>query len=132
VLKMPLEENEKRRLKDRIVSVLKEVYDPEIPVNVWDLGLVYNIDVDDEGNVHILMTMTAVGCPVSGMIVYYVEEALRENIPELADKKVEVEITWDPPWTPDRVTPEGRELLKAMYGYDVVEEWKKRMTQVPA
>lgn len=132
MLKMPLEENEKRRLKDRIVSVLKEVYDPEIPVNVWDLGLVYNIDVDDEGNVHILMTMTAVGCPVSGMIVYYVEEALRENIPELADKKVEVEITWDPPWTPDRVTPEGRELLKAMYGYDVVEEWKKRMTQVPA
>ncbi|MCE4617727.1 MAG: iron-sulfur cluster assembly protein [Desulfurococcales archaeon] len=129
---MALGEKEKKELKEKIVTVLKEVYDPEIPVNVWDLGLIYDIDIDDDGNVHILMTMTAVGCPVTGMIVYYVEEALRENIPELADKKIEVEITWDPPWTPDRVTPEGRELLKAMYGYDVVEEWKKRMSQTPA
>ncbi|MEB3758849.1 MAG: iron-sulfur cluster assembly protein [Desulfurococcales archaeon] len=129
---MALTKEQKEDLKRRIIEVLKEVYDPEIPVDVWNLGLIYDIDIDDEGNVHILMTMTAIGCPVSGLIVHYVEEALKDNIPELKDKNVEIEITWDPPWSPDRVTPEGRELLKAMYGYDVVEEWKKRMEQQSA
>ncbi|MCE4606370.1 MAG: iron-sulfur cluster assembly protein [Desulfurococcales archaeon] len=126
---MALTEREKEELKKKMIEVLKEVYDPEIPIDVWNLGLIYDIDIDDEGNVHILMTMTAIGCPVAGLIVHYVEEALKDGIPDLRDKNIEVEITWDPPWTPDRVTPEGREILKAMYGYDVVEEWKKRMEQ---
>jgi len=126
---MLLTEKEKEELKKKIIEVLKEVYDPEIPVDVWNLGLIYNIDIDNEGNVHILMTMTAIGCPVAGLIVHYVEEALRDSVPELRDKNIEIEVTYDPPWSPDKVTPEGRELLKAMYGYDVVEEWKKRMEQ---
>ncbi|MCE4615351.1 MAG: iron-sulfur cluster assembly protein [Desulfurococcales archaeon] len=128
---MALTVKEKEELRKNIIEVLKEVYDPEIPIDVWNLGLIYDIDIDDEGNVHILMTMTAIGCPVAGLIVHYVEEALKDGIAELRDKNVEIEITWDPPWTPDRVTPEGRELLKAMFGYDVVEEWKKRMEQQP-
>ncbi|MEB3756589.1 MAG: metal-sulfur cluster assembly factor [Desulfurococcales archaeon] len=126
---MVLTEKEKEELKKKIIEVLKEVYDPEIPVDVWNLGLIYDIDIDNEGNVHILMTMTAIGCPVAGLIVHYVEEALRDSVPELRDKDIEIEVTYDPPWSPDKVTPEGRELLKAMYGYDVVEEWKKRMEQ---
>ncbi len=129
---MPLTDKEKEELREKIINVLKEVYDPEIPVDVWNLGLIYELKIDDEGNVYIAMTMTAVGCPVAGLIVNYVEEALRDNVPELKDKKVDIEIVWDPPWTPDKVTPEGREMLKAMYGYDVVEEWKKRMNQQAA
>jgi len=126
---MVLTAKEKEELKKKIIEVLKEVYDPEIPVDVWNLGLIYDIDIDNEGNVHILMTMTAIGCPVAGLIVHYVEEAFKDSIPELRNKDIEIEVTYDPPWSPDKVTPEGRELLKAMYGYDVVEEWKKRMEQ---
>ncbi|MCE4620890.1 MAG: metal-sulfur cluster assembly factor [Desulfurococcales archaeon] len=112
----------------KIITALKEVYDPEIPVNVYDLGLIYEIKAsrkpDGKVSVHIVMTMTAIGCPVSGMIAYFVEEAIREAVPEADD--VNVDIVFDPPWNPERVTKEGRELLKTIYGYDVVEEWKKR------
>lgn len=108
-------------IRRKIVQVLKEVYDPEIPVNVYDLGLIYGIEVDEEGNVKIEMTLTAVGCPLAGMIAYRVEEAVKEKVSEA--KKVDVKIVWNPPWTPERITPEGREILKKIYGYDVVEKW---------
>jgi len=108
-------------VKEKIIQVLREVYDPEIPVNVYDLGLIYGIDVDQEGNVKIEMTLTAVGCPLAGMIAYRVEEAIKENVPEA--KKVDIKIVWDPPWTPERITPEGREILRKVFGYDVVEKW---------
>ncbi len=113
---------------ESVIRALKEVYDPEIPVNVYDLGLIYEISVSEgeEGiDVHIVMTMTAVGCPVAGMLAYYVEEAIRDAVPNI--KNVTVDVVFDPPWTPERVTDEGRELLKAVYGYDVVGEWKKRL-----
>jgi metal-sulfur cluster biosynthetic enzyme len=107
-----------------VIEALREVYDPEIPVNIYDLGLIYEIHVskteDGRPHVRILMTLTAIGCPVIGTLAVYVEEAIKDRIP---DAEVEVEVTFDPPWTPERITKEGREIFKAMYGYDIVEQW---------
>jgi metal-sulfur cluster biosynthetic enzyme len=113
-------------------EALREVYDPEIPVNVYDLGLIYAIDarrVDGKPKVAILMTLTAIGCPVTGSILAYVEQALLDKIPGLSEENLEIEVTFDPPWSPDMVSEAGREALKELYGYDVVEEWKKRMSE---
>lgn len=113
-------------------EALREVYDPEIPVNVYDLGLIYVIDarrVDGKPKVKILMTLTAIGCPVTGSILAYVEQALLDKIPGLSEENLEIEVTFDPPWSPDMVSEVGRETLKELYGYDVVEEWKKRMSE---
>ncbi|MET1102192.1 MAG: iron-sulfur cluster assembly protein [Pyrodictiaceae archaeon] len=118
---------DKETIRRKVIEALKKVYDPEIPVDVWNLGLVYGIDVDDEGKVKIIMTLTAPGCPVTGIVVMQAEEAVKEYVPEAKD--VEVEVTFDPPWDPRRVTPEGRRLLKEIFGYDVVEEWIKRMEE---
>jgi len=114
-------------LKEKIIRTLREVYDPEIPVNIYDLGLVYDISVDERRNVRIKMTLTALGCPLAGMMVFRVEEVLKERVPEL--EGVEVELVWDPPWSPERITREGREELKKIFGYDVVEEWLSRYRQ---
>jgi metal-sulfur cluster biosynthetic enzyme len=113
-------------------EALREVYDPEIPVNVYDLGLIYAIDarrVDGKPKVAILMTLTAIGCPVTGSILAYVEQALLDKIAGLSEENLEIEVTFDPPWSPDMVSEVGREALKELYGYDVVEEWKKRMSE---
>lgn len=121
-----------KEIIDRILKALKDVYDPEIPVNVYDLGLIYEIRVrkgkSGKPRIYVLMTLTAPGCPVTGVIAAYVEEAIKDAIPEAED--VEIEITFDPLWTPDRVTKDGRELLKSIYGYDVVEEWKRRYEEM--
>ncbi len=116
--------NSRDQLRQKIVEVLKETYDPEIPVNIYDLGLIHGINVDDEGNVEIRMTLTTAGCPLAGLLIYRVQEEVKSKIPEI--KKVDVKIIWDPPWSPERITPEGRETLKKIYGYDVVEEWVKK------
>ncbi|BAN90711.1 iron-sulfur cluster assembly protein [Aeropyrum camini] len=119
-----------KELLDRIVEALKEVYDPEIPVNVYDLGLIYEVRVEgprERPRIKVKMSLTAIGCPVSVALPAYVEDAIREAVPEAED--VEVEVVFDPPWTPERVTPEGRELLKTIYGYDIVEQWKRAAQQ---
>ena len=120
------------QLAERIISAIKEVYDPEIPVNIYDLGLIYEVHArkSESGrpDIRIVMTITAIGCPVGGAMAAYVEESIREALPDA--ENVEVEVVFDPPWTPERVTAEGRELLKAMYGYDVVEQWSRMMSQV--
>ncbi|MCC6024085.1 MAG: iron-sulfur cluster assembly protein [Thaumarchaeota archaeon] len=118
----------KEQLRSKVIAALKEAYDPEIPVNVYDLGLVYGIDVDDEGNVEISMTLTAVGCPMAGLIIYRIEEEVRSKVPEA--KSIKVKLVWEPVWSPERITPEGREMLKKLYGYDVVEEWIKRYKEL--
>ena len=115
---------------ERVIKALKEVYDPEIPVNIYDLGLIYEIHVEkgEKGpRIHVVMTITAIGCPVTGTIAAYAEEAIRDAIPEAED--VLVDVVFDPPWDPDRITEEGRELLKAIYGYDIVEQWKRQMAE---
>ncbi len=88
-------------LDDRIVAALREVYDPEIPVNIYDLGLIYRIDCDDLGVVEIDMTLTAPGCPVAQTFPGTVEAAV-QNVEGVA--AAEVELVWEPPWTPDRMS----------------------------
>ncbi|MCE4608971.1 MAG: iron-sulfur cluster assembly protein [Desulfurococcales archaeon] len=118
-----------KEIIDKIIKALKEVYDPEIPVNIYDLGLVYEISVEGEKDkpiIHVVITLTAVGCPVAGVLAAYVEEAIRDAVPEAQD--IIVDVTFDPPWSPDFVTEEGREMLKAVFGYDVVEQWKQQFS----
>lgn len=82
-------------LRQHIIEALKTCYDPEIPVNIWDLGLIYRIDIDPDRNVRILMTVTAPACPVADLLPRQVEEAVRQ-VPGVGT--VTVELTFDPPW----------------------------------
>ena len=88
-------------------DALRNVYDPEIPVNVLDLGLIYDVQVD-EGNIFVQMTLTAPGCGMGPMIAQQAEWAISE-LDGVED--VEVEMTFDPPWTPDLITDDGKKLL---------------------
>ncbi|TPI23174.1 MULTISPECIES: SUF system Fe-S cluster assembly protein [unclassified Mesorhizobium] len=97
--------DELARLTDDIVSALKTVYDPEIPADIYELGLVYKIDIEDDRSVKIDMTLTAPGCPVAGEMPGWVENAVGavEGV-----SGVEVKMTFDPPWTPDRMSEEAQ------------------------
>ena len=89
-----------------VMDALHECYDPEIPVNIVDLGLIYEVSIDDEaGQVHVLMTLTALGCPMAGEVVEEVEMRVCqvENV-----KSCKVEMTFDPPWSPDRMTEDAK------------------------
>ena len=91
-----------------VLEILKEVSDPEIGVNVVDLGLVYRVLVEHDGLVNVEMTLTAPGCPMHDTISRTAEMAI-ETLDGV--KEAKVHIVWDPPWTPDRLTDEGRRLL---------------------
>ena len=94
--------------KDSVLEALRDVYDPEIPVNVVDLGLVYDCDVDDEGDVSVKMTLTFPGC---GMGPYIAQQA-EWRIAELDGvEDVEVEMVYEPPWNPDMISEEGKAQL---------------------
>ena len=88
-------------LRDQILAAFKKVYDPEMPVNIYELGLIYGLDVDDAGNVQIRMTLTAPNCPVAGILPGQVEAAARA-VPGVHN--VKLELTFDPPWTKDRMS----------------------------
>jgi FeS assembly SUF system protein len=90
--------------KDEIVTVLKDCYDPEIPINIWDLGLVYDINIDDD-KVGIRMTLTAPGCMMGGMIADEVKAKLQALN---GVKEAKVELTFDPPWSPDKMSEEAK------------------------
>ena len=92
---------------DEVVGALKEVYDPEIPVNVVDLGLIYDVDINDD-NVNIVMTLTSPGCGMGPYIAQQAEWAVAEVE---GVKDVSVDITFDPPWNPDRITDDGKMAL---------------------
>ena len=92
-------------LHEQVVEACRTVYDPEIPVNIFDLGLVYTILIDGEGAVKVLMTLTAPGCPVAGEMPGWVAEAI-EPLPGV--KQVDVELVWDPPWGMDMMSDEAR------------------------
>ncbi|MEL6644674.1 MAG: SUF system Fe-S cluster assembly protein [Pseudomonadota bacterium] len=92
-------------LYDDIVEACRTVFDPEIPVNIYDLGLVYTIDIAEDGAVGVIMTLTAPGCPVAGEMPGWLAEAI-EPLPGV--KTVDVEITWDPPWGMDMMSDEAR------------------------
>ncbi len=93
--------------KEEVLEALKEVYDPEIPVNVVDLGLVYGVEVE-EGDVSVRMTLTFAGCGMGPYIAQQAEWRLAE-IENVDD--VNVEMVYDPPWTPDMITEDGKKLL---------------------
>ena len=118
----------KEEIKRKIIEALKNVYDPEIPVNIYDLGLVYDIQITDEPKAKVRLGVTAPGCPVAMQIAYMAEEAIRQAVPELKD--VEIELDLETLWDPRRVTPEGRKFLMELFGYDVVEEWIKRYDEL--
>lgn len=95
-------------LQSEIVAALKTVYDPEIPVNIYDLGLIYRIDVGDRGKVTVAMTLTAPACPVAGILPKQVETAVKdvEGV-----EQVSVELVWEPPWSQERMSDEARLAL---------------------
>ena len=97
--------DELARLTDDIVSALKTVYDPEIPADIYELGLIYKIDIEDDRSVKIDMTLTAPGCPVAGEMPGWVQNAV-STVEGVSD--VEVNMTFDPPWTPDRMSEEAQ------------------------
>ena len=88
-------------LRERIVEALRTVYDPEVPVNIYDLGLIYRLDIDDQGVVALSMTLTAHGCPVAQTFPGTVEAAVK-SVPGVKDATVE--LVWDPPWSRERMS----------------------------
>ncbi len=102
---------EKKVLEEKIVHVLKNIFDPEIPVNIYELGLIYEHKVDDEGNVKVVMTLTAPNCPVADVM----PRQVKEEISYLTGvKDVDVEITFEPPWDMDMISDEARLELGLM------------------
>ncbi len=97
--------DELARISDDVIAALKTVYDPEIPADIFELGLIYKIDVEDDRMVKIVMTLTAPGCPVAGEMPGWVENAVGavEGV-----SGVNVEMTFDPPWTPERMSEEAQ------------------------
>ena len=99
---------ERSVMEGEVVEAIREVFDPEIPVNVYDLGLIYNIDVDEDGNVQIVMTLTSPMCPVAETLPGEVELAAERA---LGVKRVKVDLTWDPPFSLDMVSEEVKLML---------------------
>lgn len=98
-------------LEEQLVSALRAVYDPEIPVNIYDLGLIYAIDIRDDHHVDIRMTLTAPACPVAGSMPAAVERAIK-RVPGI--ETAGVELVWDPPWTQERMSDAARLELGLM------------------
>ena len=92
-------------LRDQVEGVLRTVYDPEIPVNIFDLGLVYEIKIGDRGEVQITMTLTAPACPAAGEIIHDVQQKV-EGVEGVVD--CHVQLTFDPPWTKDMMSEEAK------------------------
>lgn len=92
-------------LYDAVVAACRTVHDPEIPVNIYDLGLVYRIDIDVENNVAIEMTLTAAGCPVAGEMPGWVADAI---LPVAGVKTVDVQLVWEPPWGMQMLSDEAK------------------------
>ena len=92
-------------LKEKIITEIKKIYDPEIPVNIYDLGLIYDVKVDENKDVDIKMTLTTPHCPVAESLPKEVEDSVRE----LKDvNKVKLELVWDPPWDKSMITEAGK------------------------
>ena len=92
-------------LRDRVIEALHTVFDPEIPVDIYDLGLIYTIDISEENAVEIKMSLTAPGCPVAGEMPGWVADAI-EPLPGI--KQVNVELVWEPPWGMDMMSDEAK------------------------
>lgn len=92
-----------------IYAAIKAVIDPELGINIVDLGLIYSVDIEEDGRITITMTLTTPGCPLHASFAQEIEHVLWQSIPELTG--VFIELVWDPPWNPMMISPEGRALL---------------------
>jgi FeS assembly SUF system protein len=92
-------------LKEEVIALLRDVYDPEIPVNIYELGLVYEVRVDESGGVGIVMTLTSPMCPVAEILPQEIETRTREIE---GVREVEIDLVWDPPWEPDMMSEAAR------------------------
>jgi FeS assembly SUF system protein len=99
-------------LHEAVIAALKGVYDPEIPVNIYDLGLIYNVAIDESGHADVQMTLTTPGCPVAQTFPGTVEQAVNQ-VPGISD--CAVELVWEPPWTQERMTEAARLELGLFY-----------------
>ena len=92
-------------IKNKVIEEVKKIYDPEIPVNIYELGLIYKIEVDDKNKVNIDMTLTSPNCPVAESL----PKMVKENINSIEEvKKVELKLVWNPPWTKDMMSEEAK------------------------
>ncbi|MBP8245631.1 MAG: SUF system Fe-S cluster assembly protein [Phenylobacterium sp.] len=101
----PISQHELDVITDQLIEQLKTVFDPEIPVDIYELGLIYKVDVSDTKDVAIDMTLTAPGCPVAGEMPGWVEDAVKQ-IPGIG--QVKVDLVFDPPWDPSRMSDEAK------------------------
>ncbi len=95
----------KEQIREQAIDILKTVFDPEIPVNIYELGLIYEVNVNDEKEVHVVMTLTAPSCPVAGTLPGEVEDKLK-GLPGITDATVEV--TWEPSWEMSKMSEEAK------------------------
>ncbi len=99
-------------LRDEVINKLKRIYDPEIPVDIYNLGLIYNIDFEECSKgyyCNILMSFTSPNCPVADFLL----DSITRNVSGIEGiYKVDIRVTFEPPWTPDKITPEGKELFE--------------------
>ena len=103
-----LPEAELNRLTDDIVGALKTVYDPEIPADIYELGLIYKVEIKDDRSVDVQMTLTTPNCPAAGELPTMVENAVA-SVPGVG--VVDVKVVWEPPWSPERMSDEARLVL---------------------
>jgi len=107
-------------LKNKIIEILETIVDPEIGLDVYNLGMIYGIDVIDDKHVKIKMTLTTPICPLAHIIPYMIVEALKSKL----GVETDIELVYDPPWTPEMMTEKGRRMFKERYGYDIVEAYR--------
>lgn len=107
-LSPPYSTLEREALRGHVIEAIRQVYDPELPLNVYDLGLIYTIEITEEGDTAVTMTLTNPACPVAGTLPKEVESAI-QKVKGLAE--VKVELTWTPPWSKDRLSPEHQLLF---------------------
>ncbi len=107
----PIEDLQAKILEGEIIEVIRTIYDPEIPLNIYELGLIYDVDVSASGKVEIKMTLTAPACPVAGTLPKEVEDRVRA-VPGVTE--CNLELVWDPPWDPSRMSEAARLQLGLM------------------
>lgn len=119
-----LSEQEWLELRRKIIEVLETIVDPEIGIDVYNLGLIYDIKPIDKKTVKISMTLTTAFCPLATVLPLMIIEQLKEKL----GLDVDIDLVYDPPWTPMKMTEKGRELFKERFGYDIVEMYERSIS----
>jgi FeS assembly SUF system protein len=118
-----MSETDTQSLRDDVIQALRTCFDPEIPVNIYDLGLIYELQIEPSGKACIKMTLTAPSCPVAGVLPGQVEQTVR-SVPGVTD--VQLELVWDPAWDRTRMSDAAKLQLGFDLGFDVVPEDRLR------